>query len=199
MSRFVVKDPFFNKAKKDGFRARSAYKLQEIQKRFRVITKGNKVLDLGCAPGSFLQVLSDLVGPDGLVLGVDLLPVAPFDRRNVTAIVDDIRTVDIDAFLQAHGIETVDAVTCDVAPNLTGVREVDDRNRADLFEAIRSIVLKILKPRGGFVFKSFFSEDLQGTVRDLNGLFAKVSLFKPEASRSVSSEIYVVCTGKKPC
>jgi 23S rRNA (uridine2552-2'-O)-methyltransferase len=197
MSRFVVRDPFFTKAKKDGYRARSAYKLQEIQKRFKVVTRGNKVLDLGCAPGSFLQVLSELVGQDGLVLGIDLLPVAPLERPNVTAMVADIRAVDIGAFLQAHGIETVDVVTCDIAPNLSGIREVDDRNRADLFEAIRSIVLKALKPRGNFVFKSFFSEDLQGTTRDLNQLFTKVSLSKPAASRSVSSEIYLVCTGKK--
>jgi 23S rRNA (uridine2552-2'-O)-methyltransferase len=198
MSKFVVKDPFFNKAKKEGFRARSAYKLQEIQKRFRIVAKGSKVLDLGCAPGSFLQVLSGLVGPEGRVLGIDLKPAAPLDRPNVVSVAADIRTADVDDLMKTYGFERIDVITCDIAPNLSGIREVDDGNRADLYEAIRAIVLKVLRPGGTFVFKSFFSQDLQPTVRDLKGIFTAVSLFKPEASRSASSEVYIVCTGKKP-
>ncbi len=197
MGKFVVKDSFFNKAKKDGYRARSAYKLLEIQKRYRVVKAGDRVLDLGCAPGSFLQVLAGLVGPRGFVLGIDIAPVAPLSRPNVAAVAADILTADIDALREPHGIDGFEVVTCDIAPNLSGIREVDDRNRADLYAAVHAMVLKALKPKGSFVFKAFFSEDLQPIVRDLKQLFATVALFKPPASRSVSSEVYLVCTGKK--
>ena len=91
MGKFVVKDSFYNKAKKEGFRARSAYKLKEIQDKYHLIKKGDKVLDLGCAPGSFLQVLSGIVGDNGLAFGIDILPTPKLPAKNITAIQADIR------------------------------------------------------------------------------------------------------------
>lgn len=197
MSRFVVKDSFFQKAKKDGYRARSAYKLIEIQDKFKIVKKGNAVLDLGCSPGSFLQVIASIVGPEGKVVGVDILPTAPLPQRQVIPLVQDIRALD-PAELTTHcGKALVDVITCDIAPNLSGIKEVDDRNVNEIYEAVRGIVAKVLRKGGNFVIKSFFSESLKGVQKDLGTLFGKVTLYKPTASRSVSSEVYFVCTGKK--
>ena len=197
MGRFVVKDTFYKKAKQDGFRARSAYKLQEIQQKYRLIKQGNEVLDLGCAPGSWLQVISGIIGEKGLVVGIDLLPVSPLSQRNVKARVADIRTLNMTELLPDLPMPSFDAITCDIAPNLSGIREVDNANIAELFTAVRAVVNEALKKGGNFIFKSFFSEDLKPTIKDLETLLARVSIYKPPASRDVSSEVYLVCQGKK--
>ena len=197
MGRFVVKDRFYTKAKQEGFRARSAYKLQEIQQKYRAIKRGDKVLDLGCAPGSWLQVISGLVGDHGLVTGVDLLPILPLAPKNISARVADIRILSSAELLADLSIPTFDVVTCDIAPNLSGMREVDNANIAELFTAVRTIVKDVLKKGGTFIFKSFFGEDFKPTIKELETLFARVSIYKPAASRGVSSEVYLVCQGKR--
>jgi len=197
VGRFVVKDTFYKKAKQEGFRARSAYKLQEMQQKYRAIKQGDKVLDLGCTPGSWLQVLSGIVGGKGFVQGIDLLPVLPLPQKNVAAMKADIRDLNVEELLAGLSIPAFDVVTCDIAPNLTGIRDVDTANVAELFTAVRKVVRSSLKKGGNFIFKSFFSEDLKPTVKDLEKLFARVSIYKPPASRGVSSEVYLVCAGKK--
>jgi 23S rRNA (uridine2552-2'-O)-methyltransferase len=197
VGRFVVKDTYFKKAKQEGFRARSAYKLQEIQQKYRVIKRGDKVLDLGCAPGSWLQVLSGLVGETGLVFGIDLLPVAPLPQKNIRARVADIRTLNVAELLNECTLSSFDTVTCDIAPNLSGTRDVDNARVAELFEAVRRVNASALRPGGSFIFKSFFSEEFKPTVKDLETFFGRVSVYKPAASRGASSEIYLVCTGKR--
>ncbi|HQM81839.1 MAG TPA: RlmE family RNA methyltransferase, partial [Syntrophorhabdaceae bacterium] len=99
MARFVLKDSFYKKAKQEGFRARSAYKLQEIQGRFHLIKKGDRLLDLGCAPGSWLQLLSQMVGGQGQVIGIDILPTPSLTAGNITTIEADIRKIDISEVL----------------------------------------------------------------------------------------------------
>jgi 23S rRNA (uridine2552-2'-O)-methyltransferase len=198
MSRFIVKDTYFNKAKHDGFRARSAYKLKEIQEKFQIIRKGNRVLDLGCAPGSFLQVISDIVGDQGTVIGIDILPVAKLPQKNIITMALDIRDVDIKALLEGPSLGHLDVITCDIAPNLSGIREADDKNIAELYHAVQDVVRKALKPGGNFLIKSFFSENFKEIDSRLKTLFKKVTVFKPAASRSISSEIYFVCHGKRP-
>jgi 23S rRNA (uridine2552-2'-O)-methyltransferase len=197
VGRFVVKDTFYNKAKQEGFRARSAYKLQEIQQKYRLVKQGDKVLDLGCAPGSWLQVLSGLIGEKGFVKGIDLLPVSPLSQKNVAITMADIRILHVEELLAGLSISSFDVITCDIAPNLSGIRDVDNANIAELFAAVRAVVKEALKKDGIFIFKSFFSEDLKPTVKDLEALFARVSIYKPPASRDVSSEVYLVCQGKK--
>jgi len=197
MSRFVVRDTFFNKAKQDGYRARSAYKLMEAQEKFRLIKAGDRVLDLGSAPGSFLQVMSKLVGERGRIIGIDILPVTPLTVKNVTVMKLDIREMDVKALLAEHSLECFDVVTCDIAPNLSGIREADDKNVNELFEAVIRVVKDGLKARGSFLIKSFFSDSFKQSQGMLKGLFGKVSVFKPVSSRSVSSEVFFVCTDKR--
>ena len=196
MPRRVVKDSFYEKAKKEGFRARSIYKLEEIQQRFRLIKPGDRVLDLGAAPGSWLQAESTLVGTRGLVVGLDILPIPPLPGQNIVLRQGDIRGLDVGALLAELAIPFFDVVTSDIAPNLSGIREVDDAHVLDLYEAVVRVVRGGLKKGGNFVAKVFFSPEFRDMARDLRPLFSKVIIFKPRASRGVSAEVYLVCTGK---
>ena len=197
MTKFELRDKYFQKAKQDGYRARSAYKLKEAQDRFHIIRKGDRVLDLGCAPGSFLQVIVNIVGPEGLVIGIDILPVKALPHKNIMTIRGDIREKDVAELCTLHAPGGFDVITCDIAPNLSGIREVDDRNVGELYNAVRGVVTKGLKTGGHFFLKAFFSDDFKATKSDLATLFRSVSVFKPAASRSISSEIYLVAVGKK--
>ncbi len=196
MGKFIPKDTFFKKAKEEGYRARSAYKLKEIQAKFHLFGRGARVLDLGCSPGSWLQVIAETVGPEGIAVGIDILPVAPLQRNNVRTLQKDIREFDTEELTALLDQKKVDAVTCDIAPNLSGIREVDNRRVEDLFEAVKLVVAEVLKDGGNFVFKSFFSDDFKSSTNDLKRMFKKVTVFKPLSSRKGSSEIYLVCTDK---
>lgn len=197
MGRFVLKDTFYKKAKQEGFRARSAYKLKEIETKFHIVRKGGAVLDLGCSPGSFLQVLSEMVGEKGTVVGIDILPTPPLPAKNITAIQGDIRETDISAILSGLPFTSFDVITCDIAPNLSGIREVDDARIEELFGSVVKTVEGGLKPGGHFIIKSFFTTVQKNITNELKKHFNKVSAYKPTASRSVSSEVYFVCMGKK--
>ena len=195
MSKFVVKDTFFRKAKQEGYRARSAYKLKEILDKYHLLKKGDKVLDIGCAPGSFLQVISAIVGQEGLVIGIDILPMRPFPSTNVKIVTADIRMIDVKALLGQHDLRYFDAITCDIAPNLTGIRDVDVANVEELYRAVHAIILAGLKKGGSALLKLFISDSFRDITQELKRSFARVTVFKPSASRSISSEIYVVCAG----
>jgi 23S rRNA (uridine2552-2'-O)-methyltransferase len=197
MARFVLKDPFYKKAKQEGFRARSAYKLKEIEDRFHLVHKGDAVLDLGCSPGSFLQVLSAMVGEKGTVIGIDILPTPPLPLKNITVIEADIRETSLPDILSRFSLTAVDTVTCDIAPNLSGIREVDDARIEELFASVLKAVDESLKPGGHFIIKSFSTGIQKHIIAELQKRFRKVSQYKPAASRSVSSEVFFVCTGKK--
>lgn len=197
MGRFIPKDTFYRKAKEDGFRARSAYKLLDIQRKYTAIRRGNRVLDLGCAPGSWLQVLSDLVGQEGLVVGIDILPTPPLPRKNVKVLQADVNTVSVSELLDRCSVSRFDVVTCDIAPNLSGIRDVDNARITELYQSVRNLVLQVLKPGGHLIIKLFFLEDFKESRADLERLFARVSTYKPVASRGSSAEVYLVCQGKR--
>ncbi len=197
MAKFVLKDPFYKKAKEEGLRARSAYKLKDIDAKYHLIKKGDIVLDLGCSPGSFLQVLSETVGEKGAVIGIDILPTPALPRKNVKVIRADIRDVDIVKLFGEFGLTHADTVTCDIAPNLSGIREVDDARIEELFYCVLDVVAKALKPGGNFIIKSFSTTVQKNITAELQKKFSKVSQYKPAASRAVSSEIFFVCIGKK--
>lgn len=197
MSKFVLRDKYFQKAKQNGYRARSAYKLKEIQEKYKLIKKADRVLDLGCAPGSFLQILEEIVGPEGIVVGIDILPTKKLPQKNIVTLQGDIRETDIKELCVLYTPAGFNVITCDISPNLSGIREVDNRNVGELYDAVQGVVLKVLRVGGHFVFKSFFSEDFGSIKSSLATMFSKVSIFKPAASRSISSEIYLVAIGKK--
>lgn len=197
MGRFVLKDPFYKKAKQEGYRARSVYKLKEINDKFHLIRKGDAVLDLGCSPGSFLQILSGMVGDRGTVIGIDILPTPALSAKNIEVLEADIRETDIKAVLSRLSLASFDVVTCDIAPNLSGIREVDDARIEELFTSVLKTVKEGLKPGGHFIIKSFSTAVQKGITENLKRYFLSVSQYKPAASRSVSSEVFFVCTGKK--
>jgi 23S rRNA (uridine2552-2'-O)-methyltransferase len=196
MGKFIPKDTFYKKAKQDGYRARSAYKLKEVQDKYHIIKKGGKVLDLGCAPGSFLQVISEIVGQEGLAVGIDILPITPLPYKNILTMVNDIRNINMSDMLDTLSIKRFDVITCDIAPNLSGIREADEKNIEELYEASKRIAAEGLKPGGHYILKSFFSEAFSAKQKDLKNLFTHVSIFKPASSRNISSEIYFVCKEK---
>lgn len=196
-ARYVVKDTFYKKAKREGYRARSAYKLEEIAQKFSLIRRGDKVLDLGAAPGSWVQVESALVGDEGLVVGLDILPMAPLPASNVRLKSADIREVGVAALLREAEIPAFDVITSDIAPNLSGVREVDAARIEALSLAVLALVEGALKKGGNFLIKVFFSPALTSMTSALKSRFSKVTTFKPKASRGVSAEVYLVCAGKR--
>lgn len=197
MGKFVPQDRFYKKAKQEGYRARSAYKLQETLDKFHIIKKGDKVLDIGCAPGSFIQVISGIIGHEGMVIGVDILPMKPLNINNAATIKCDIRNINIKDILENYSLKHFDVVTCDIAPNLTGIRDVDNKNVEDLYIAVNAIILSGLRKGGNAFLKLFFSNTFNNISDNMKKIFKKVTVFKPAASRSASSEIYLVCTDKK--
>ncbi|MCS7280895.1 MAG: SAM-dependent methyltransferase [Desulfobacterota bacterium] len=196
MGRFVLKDTFFLKAKREGYRARSAYKLIEIQKRYNVLRRGDKALDLGCAPGGFLQVIREIVGDEGLVVGIDILDTRPFSERNVIIKKADLFDINVQDLMNELGISYFDVITSDISPNITGIKESDEENLKRVYEATKEIVTKALRKGGNLIYKSFFTEEFGKQRKDLSSIFKEVIVFKPQASRRTSSEIYLVCRKK---
>lgn len=184
-------DEFFRKAKAEGYVARSAYKLKEIQQRKRILRRGDRVLDLGCAPGSWLQVASELVGSAGTVLGVDLQPVSPVigGLPNVRTIVGDAFTLDPVVL----GERPFDVVLSDMAPNTSG--HGDDLLSARLCRRVLELCAARLRPGGNLVMKVLEGAEFPALLKETKALFAQAGAFKPRSSRDVSREIFVVARG----
>lgn len=196
---YKVQDKYFHKAKEMGYRARSAFKLLEIQEKFHLLKAGQKVLDLGAAPGSFLQVISKIVGPNGMVIGVDLKAIEPFREKNIYTLEEDIFAKDnVLEFLKSFDFDKVDLVTSDLAPNTSGIRDIDQGKSAELTAEAFAIAKCFLKNKGAFVAKIFQGEDLQELLREVRKSFKKVTLYKPRATRDRSFETYMVAFGFKP-
>ncbi len=187
------KDPYFRKAKAEGYRARSAYKLIQIQDRFHLMRRGDTVLDLGAAPGSWSQVASELVGSDGLVVAVDLQPIEPIE--DVLAIQGDMTDPGVQEKAIGAAGGRVDVVLSDAAPNVSGIRVRDHAFSIALVYAALSVAQGALKPGGNFVAKVFEGEDLPQLLVDLRTHFERVKPFYPDATRREGQEIFVVCQG----
>ncbi|HVZ93951.1 MAG TPA: RlmE family RNA methyltransferase [Phycisphaerales bacterium] len=194
MPRRVLHDEYFNKAKAEGYLARSAYKLIEIQESKKLLRKGDYVLDLGCAPGAWLQVASEIVGPTGRVLGLDLQTVSHSMPPNVRTIVGDVYKADPVSLLDTVG-GRFNAVLSDMAPNTTGVNDHEMSMR--LCDHVVSLLPKLIQPRGSFAIKVFEGGQYPRLLKDVAALFENSRGFKPKSSRDVSREIYVVAAGYK--
>ncbi len=183
------RDYFYRKAKKEGYRSRAAFKLKQISERFNLIKKGNTVVDLGAAPGGWLQVAKELSG--GKVVGVDILGIEEIE--GVDTIKGDIRLdATVDKIREMIKKDGADVVLCDAAPNLSGNWSYDHARSIDLATSALECARKILKSGGNFAVKVFQGDMFPGYLDNVRRHFVKVQAFSPEASRKQSAEIYVI-------
>lgn len=192
MARRKLHDQYFRKAKDEGFAARSAYKLQQIQEAKRIIRAGNRLLDMGCAPGSWLQVASEMVGPEGIVVGIDLTPVRIPLPNNVQTIVGDITDTEPATLIDAAG-GLFDVVVSDMAPKTSG--HGDAERSVTLCHAVLDLVPRLLKPTGNLAMKVLEGSGYPELVQRTQHMFADARGYKPKASRDVSREMYVIAKG----
>ncbi len=189
-------DPYVKRAQSEGYRSRAAYKLLELQRRDRLLRPGLRVVDLGAAPGGWSQVAKRLVGDQGQVLALDILPMD--ELPGVEFILGDFREdAPLAALEQRLGGQPVDLVISDMAPNVSGMNAVDQPRAMYLCELALDFARKVLKPGGALVVKSFHGDGFDQYVRDLRAAFAKVASRKPQASRPRSREVYLVASGRK--
>ena len=194
---YQPKDFYFRKAKEEGLRARSAFKIDEIARRFTIFKKGQTVIDLGAAPGGFLQIILNEVGPTGQVVGVDLAAIKPLGRPNVKTAVMDVLADDFAASLEALHPGPVDVVVSDLAPKTTGIKDVDEARSLRLAGIALEIARTRGKPGGHFIAKLFMGGDFQQFRTDIRALYADVKVVRPEATRGASMEIYLVGLKKR--
>jgi len=185
-----VTDPYVRQAKQQGYRSRAAFKLLQIDSKEHILKPGQLVVDLGAAPGGWSQVAAAKVKPGGRVIAIDLLPIAPIS--GVTLLKGDFRS---DGLLQAMEGNRADVVLSDLAPNLSGIGNVDQARALELAAAAIDFCCKGLKPEGVFVLKAFHGEAFEEMLKRLRKTFEKVKVVKPLASRGESAETYVVARG----
>jgi 23S rRNA (uridine2552-2'-O)-methyltransferase len=186
------KDFYYRKAKKEGLRARSAFKIEEILRRHRLLAKGDAVLDLGAAPGGFLQILAEAVGEKGVAVGVDLEPIRQVGKPWVrTAVVD---------LLAPGALETIRAlhpgrfalVTSDMAPKTIGIKVTDEARSLELVRMALRVAEGTLRRGGAFVAKVFMGGDFPALKKELLERFREVHVVRPQATRESSYEVYVL-------
>jgi len=188
-------DHYSRRAKKENFPARSVYKLQEIQQKYHLIKPGDAVLDLGCAPGSWLLYAAGLTGARGRVVGVDLTPLRQQLPENVHVLSGDVLAPD-SGLLAAIGAG-FNVVLSDMAPATTGSRIVDAARSFELCRAALSMTENLLLPGGSFVCKIFQGEDFSAFVDAVKAIFRQSKILKPQSSRKASREIFIIGMIKK--
>ncbi len=184
-------DEYVKRASQEGYRSRAAYKLLEIQQKDRILQPGMRVVDLGAAPGGWSQVAAQLTGKKGQVIALDLLDMDPLP--GVTFIQGDFR--DDESLARLRDLlqnQPVDLVISDMAPNVSGMKAVDQPRAMYLCDLALDLAREVLKPGGGLVVKVFQGEGFDQYLRDLRGAFGKVTTRKPKASRPRSREVYLV-------
>ncbi|WP_078084328.1 23S rRNA (uridine(2552)-2'-O)-methyltransferase RlmE [Microbulbifer mangrovi] len=189
-------DHYVKQSQKEGYRSRASYKLQELQDKDRLIKPGMTVVDLGAAPGGWSQVAAELVGHKGRVLASDILPMDAL--AGVDFVQGDFTEEEVfNELLEKLGEERADLVISDMAPNMSGVRAVDQPASMYLVELAVDMGRQVLKPGGAFVAKVFQGEGFDELIRDLRSQYQTVVTRKPGASRPRSREVYVVARGFK--
>ncbi len=184
-------DEYVKRAQAEGYRSRAVYKLLEIQKKDRLFKPGMIVVDLGAAPGGWSQVAKRLVGRPGTVIALDVLPVEPL--TGVDFIQGDFHeTAVLEQLLDRLNGRSVDLILSDMAPNVTGIKAVDQPRGMYLAELALDFAQRCLRPDGSFLTKAFQGEGFDSFLKELRSLFAKVVLRKPKASRARSAELYLL-------
>jgi 23S rRNA (uridine2552-2'-O)-methyltransferase len=186
-------DHYARRAREEKWLARSVYKLQEIDKRFRLISKGDRLLDLGCYPGSWSQYGIKMVGLQGDVVGIDLTRTDRLSFPNFRFIKGDVLSLDVDRLVREVGPR--DTVMSDMAPHTTGIRLTDESRSLSLAKRAAEIALMLLKKNGCFVCKVFEGESLKPFKAEISPHFRQVRVFRPKAVRKGSREVYLVGLG----
>jgi 23S rRNA (uridine2552-2'-O)-methyltransferase len=194
--RYDRHDHYYREAKREGFVARSIYKLEEIDAKFHLIKKGDSVLDLGCAPGSWLQYATERVGDHGSCVGIDLLPTKVNLPARTRIILGDAFDTPIEDLLAQPG-RFFDVVLSDMAPNTTGVRSVDQARSFALCERALEVARVALRAGGSFVAKIFEGQDQKAFLAAVKVVFTDVDVYRPKSTRDGSKETYVVGRKKK--
>jgi 23S rRNA (uridine2552-2'-O)-methyltransferase len=185
------KEHFYKEAKKQGYRARSSFKLKQIQNRFKIIKKGDTVLDLGAAPGGWSQVAKELVGEGGTVIGIDILPIEPI--KGIIFLQGDLTEEStIEDVKQIIDEKKVDVIISDMSPDISGKYSVDQARSIWLCEHSLKIAEIFIKINGNFVCKVFEGEDFSTIAEKIKQKFKSVKYVSPPASRKSSSEKYIV-------
>jgi len=188
---------YYRKAKEERYRSRASYKLLQVIEKYQFIKSGDIVIDLGAAPGGWMQVAQKIVGDKGFVLGIDINPIQPFETQNFQTILGDIMDPQIIEQIKEHLPRQADVVLSDVSPNISGIWEVDNARQTDLARRSLEIALSVLKPNGNLFVKIFQGEMLESFVKEVKQHFAFIKLVKPKASRPKSAELYVLAMNLK--
>lgn len=191
------KDHYYTLARKLGYRSRAAFKLKELIKRFKILSRGDVVLDLGAAPGGWLQVAREHVGKEGFILGVDLNYIKPLPWDNVKLLKLDVTNPEASELILKTLPRKADVVLSDLSPKVSGIWELDVAKQASLTRAALTIIDSVLKPDGSALLKIFQGPSFEEVLKEIRKRFKKVKLVKPKASRTSSAEVYAVALGFK--
>jgi 23S rRNA (uridine2552-2'-O)-methyltransferase len=183
-------DSYYKKAKQEGYRSRAAYKLLELQQRFRLMRPGDVVVDLGAAPGGWLQVAAKFVGQSGKVIGIDLQPIERLREPNIIFFQGDITSPEISKKISELVDGKVHCVLSDLAPRLSGIRDADAARCLELNRTALTVATALLRPGGSFLAKGFVNQELHTFTLELKQHFHSVQRTRPEATRQGSSEFY---------
>lgn len=192
------KDQYYRLAKIKGYRSRAAYKLLQTNRSYSMIRPQDKVVDLGSHPGGWLQIAREVVGPEGLVIGVDVKHIEPLSYTNVKLLKLDIYSADIVDKILAESKGPVDTVISDLAPSIIGSWDVDHARQVDLARTAFEVAKEILRQGGNVLIKLFQGPELRDFQDEATPLFKQSRLLKPKASRPESSEVYFLGLGFKP-
>lgn len=191
------RDHYYQKSKEENYRSRAAYKLLQAARKYHFLNRGDVVVDLGAAPGGWLQITRKFVGVPGFVLGIDLRRIQPFQEANVKAIVGDIRNPNITSYAQKVLPSLAEVVLSDVSPNVSGVWEVDHARQIHLAQKSLMFALEVLRVKGSFFTKVFQGDMFNDFLKEVNQHFERVEIIKPRASRSKSAEVFLLALGLK--
>ena len=188
------RDQYRRLAQKKGYVSRAAFKLEQLHRKYRLLKQGDVVIDLGCSPGGWLQVTSDIVGSQGLVVGVDLVE-AKVCGKNIKILIDSVHSEQLPKSILDVVPRKADVILSDLSPKITGVWEVDQARQADLTKRALELATKLLRGGGSAVLKVFDGEMFLQVRESAENAFKVVRVAKPPASRASSSEVYLVCSG----
>jgi len=194
--REARRDLYWRLAKERGYSSRSAFKLLEMQRKFGIMRRGDKVVDLGCHPGGWVQVAAKAVGPEGLVVGVDLKETR-LEPRNSVFVRADVDDPELVGILRSYAPFGYDVLLSDLSPNISGAWELDSFRQISLSNRALELARELLKEGGNSVFKVFQGDELGDFLGSVRRSFEEVRVVKPRASRPRSSELYVVALGRR--